>query len=66
MKNHEYFSLQKFFQSGQNGKTYLRFVWTNQHGCGGDEETNPTKQTCDIVLQYMCQDADVDDSNLGK
>ncbi|CAF1590822.1 unnamed protein product [Adineta ricciae] len=56
----------KFFQSGQNGKTYLRFVWTNQHGCGGDEETNPTKQTCNIILQYMCQDADVDDSNLDK
>ncbi|CAF0836325.1 unnamed protein product [Adineta steineri] len=56
----------KFFQSGQTGKTTLRFVWTNQHGCGGNEETNPTKQTCDIFLQYMCQDDDIDENDLDK
>lgn len=29
--------------------------WTDQHGCGGSEDTDPTKQNCIIVLQYMCQ-----------
>lgn len=33
--------------------------WTNQHGCGGNEDTNPQKQNCQMILQYMCQD-DVD------
>ncbi|CAF3557305.1 unnamed protein product [Rotaria sordida] len=56
----------KFFQSGATGKTILRFVWTNQHGCGGNEETNPTKQTCDLILQYMCQDGDINENDLDK
>lgn len=56
----------KYFQSGphktltgEQGKSYLRLEWTNQHGCGGNEDTNPQKQNCNFVLQYMCQD-DVD------
>ncbi|RUS72439.1 hypothetical protein EGW08_019801 [Elysia chlorotica] len=46
-------------QSGDNGKTFLNIEWTNQHGCGGNEDTSPQKQNCALVLQYMCQD-DVD------
>ncbi|CAF3378034.1 unnamed protein product [Rotaria socialis] len=56
----------QFFQSGATGATVLRFVWTNQHGCGGNEETNSPKQVCNIILQYMCQDDDIDDNNLDK
>ncbi|CAF1599195.1 unnamed protein product, partial [Didymodactylos carnosus] len=56
----------KFFQSGKVGKTILRFIWTNQHGCGGDESTNPTKQKCEIILQYMCQNGNIDEQDLDK
>mgnify|MGYP000049549289 FL=1 len=50
--------LQNFFQSGvQGGKSYLTFEWTNQHGSGGNDVTNPHKMNSDIVLQYMCQPA---------
>ncbi|XP_060076266.1 protein DD3-3-like [Ylistrum balloti] len=56
----------KYFQSGSwktktndAGKSFLSVEWTNQHGCGGNEDTNPQKQNCHLVLQYMCQD-DVD------
>ena len=31
--------------------------WTNQHGCGGNEDTDPQKQNCNMVLQFMCEDA---------
>lgn len=62
---------QKYFQSGpwksytnDAGKSILSVEWTNQHGCGGDEDTNPQKQNCHLILQYMCQD-DVD-SPTGK
>lgn len=60
------FLIQEYFQSGPfkqysegDGQSYLTFEWTNQHGCGGDENTDPHKQNCNIVLQYMCQDEDV-------
>lgn len=53
----------KYFQSGpwktktgDAGKSFLSVEWTNQHGCGGNENTNPQKQNCHLVLQYMCQD----------
>ncbi|CAH1783890.1 unnamed protein product [Owenia fusiformis] len=36
------------------GKSFLTFEWTNQHGCGGNEDTDPHKQNCNIVFQYMC------------
>jgi hypothetical protein len=61
-----WFFFQKYFQSGpfktlnnNAGKSYLEMEWTNQHGCGGNEDTNPQKQNCQMILQYMCQD-DVD------
>lgn len=53
----------KYFQSGpfktlnnDAGKSFLEIEWTNQHGCGGNEDTNPQKQNCQLLLQYMCQD----------
>lgn len=33
----------------------LSMEWTNQHGCGGNEESDPQKLNCDILIQYMCQ-----------
>ncbi|CAL1539912.1 unnamed protein product [Lymnaea stagnalis] len=54
---------EKYFQSGNykkysndQGKSFLTIEWTNQHGCGGNENSSPQKQNCDLVLQYMCQD----------
>lgn len=47
--------LQNFFQSGVTGKSYLTFEWTNQHGSGGNDDTNPHKMNSNIVLQYKCQ-----------
>lgn len=32
----------------------LRWEWTHQHGCGGNEVTDPHKLKCNIVLQYTC------------
>ena len=31
--------------------------WTNQHGCGGNEDDNPNKLNCQLILQYMCEPA---------
>ena len=49
---------QMYFQSGE-GNTELIVEWTNQHGCGGDENTSPHKLNCNLVLQFMCQDETV-------
>lgn len=38
------------------GQSYMTIEWTNQHGCGGTEDTDPHKLNCNIVLQYMCQE----------
>ncbi|XP_045164197.2 protein DD3-3-like isoform X2 [Mercenaria mercenaria] len=53
-----------YFQSGPSankatgeGGTQLVMEWTNQHGCGGNEDTDPQKQNCNMVLQFMCEDA---------
>jgi len=46
-----------YYQSEQGnggGKTVLSVEWTNQHGCGGNEQGDPHKLNCNIVLQYMC------------
>ena len=39
----------------KDGRTYLNLEWTNQHGCGGDEDTDPHKVNCNLVIQYLCQ-----------
>lgn len=53
----------KFFQSGNylvkeapKGRSELVVEWTNQHGCGGNEDTDPHKLNCNLVLQILCQD----------
>lgn len=43
-------------QTDTDGKTVLSIEWTNQHGCGGNEQGDPHKLNCQIVLQYMCHD----------
>lgn len=45
--------------SSAEGKSYLEIEWTNQHGCGGNENEDPHKQNCNLVLQYMCQEESV-------
>ncbi|XP_078594985.1 protein DD3-3-like isoform X2 [Branchiostoma floridae x Branchiostoma japonicum] len=56
-----------YFQSGpygwdssnkedKSGRSFLTLEWTNQHGCGGNADSDPHKQNCQVVLQYMCQD----------
>ena len=51
---------QKFYQSGQAQAepSYLTFEWTNQHACGGNEDNDPHKPNCNLVIQYMVQDYD--------
>ena len=58
------FFFQHYFQSGPSanrqtgaGASQLTIQWTNQHGCGGNEDTDPQKQNCNMVLQFMCEDA---------
>ncbi|GAB1606952.1 protein DD3-3-like [Argonauta hians] len=52
----------RYFQSSavsrtttNQGKSYLSVEWTNQHGCGTDNDLHPSKRQCNVVLQYMCQ-----------
>jgi len=53
-----------YFQSSaaslksESGVTYLPWEWTAQHGCGGNEDNDPNKMNCHLVVQYMCQKAD--------
>ncbi len=40
--------------------------WTAQHGCGGNDN-NPTKQNCQLILQYACQPkTDFSENNLNR
>jgi hypothetical protein len=50
--------VQRYFQSGLNANSYLKLEWTHQHGCGGNENMDPTKQNCYLVLQYLCDDVE--------
>jgi hypothetical protein len=54
--------LQKYWQSGQEEGTYLTVEWTNQHGCGGNEDNDPHKLNCNMVIQYMVMDYDPDET----
>lgn len=57
----------RYFQSSSLGDSVLKVEWTNQHGCGGNEDTDPTKQNCDLILQYSCQEStSFDDANLDR
>ena len=55
------FVSQEFFMSDV-GKSYMEIEWTNQHGCGGNEDTDPHKQNCNLVMQFMCQDESINQS----
>ena len=41
----------------------LQVEWTNQHGCGGAEGSDPYKLNCDLILQYMCETGGGDSSD---
>jgi hypothetical protein len=57
----------KYFQSGIKAASYLKLEWADQHGCGGNENSDPTKQNCLLVIQYMCQtQSDYSDDNLNR
>jgi hypothetical protein len=49
----------EYFMSGVNSGdiTKMLIEWTNQHGCGGNEDNNPHKLNCNLVVQYMTEDA---------
>ena len=60
--------LQKYFMSGSEykvleddlGASMLEVEWTNQHGCGGNEDTDPHKLNCNLVFQMMCHEDSAD------
>ena len=60
--------LQKYFMSGSDykvledelGASMLEVEWTNQHGCGGNEDTDPHKLNCNLVFQMMCHEDSAD------
>jgi len=50
----------KYFMSHPTaGKTYLDVEWTAQHGCGGNEDDDPHKVNCNMVIQFMCRNGGV-------
>ena len=55
---------QRFFQSSGSAASKMTIEWTNQHGCGGNEDSDPHKVNCNIVLQYMVSDVCDYDSKL--
>jgi hypothetical protein len=50
----KYFTSSKLHKKG-SGVSNLPIEWTNQHGCGGNEDDNPNKMNCNLVFQYMCE-----------
>jgi len=48
----------EYFMSGANSGDLSKLLveWTNQHGCGGNEDNNPHKLNCNLVIQYMVED----------
>ena len=40
-------------QHNGNGESIMHIEWTNQHGCGDNDD--PNKLNCNIVIQMMCQ-----------
>lgn len=56
----------KYFQSGTSSQSILNIEWTEQHGCGSDDQDNSSKQNCALILQYMCESGDQDGNNLDR
>lgn len=46
----------QYFQSSPTSPSKIKIEWTQQHGCGGNEDNNPHKMNCNNVLQFMCQE----------
>jgi len=44
----------KQYQMAYFEESELVVEWTNQHACGGNEQDDPQKVNCNIVIQYMC------------
>ena len=42
----------------------MTIEWTNQHACGGNEDNDPHKPNCNLVIQYMVQDYDGDQAGM--
>ena len=59
--------LQKYFQSGDSAgqESELLIEWTNQHGCGGNQDNDPHKLNCNLVLQYMVLDGNFNGNQEG-
>lgn len=53
-KQYDFIYYESEADTSDGGKSQLTVEWTNQHGCGGNEQGDPHKLNCDIVLQYMC------------
>jgi len=49
----------QYFQSGNDGKSYLTVEWTSLLGCGEDEDGDKI-HNCEVVLQTNCQGDDFD------
>ena len=61
------FTIQKYYQSGasEDATSLLTIEWTNQHACGGNEDNDPHKPNCNLVIQYMVQDYDGSQAGAG-
>jgi hypothetical protein len=47
-------SLAQQYQMVFYEQSILQVEWTQQHGCGGNELTDPNILNCNMVLQYAC------------
>jgi hypothetical protein len=50
----------KQYQMAYYEGSEMTIEWTNQHACGGNEDDDPQKINCNIVLQYMCDNTETD------
>jgi len=48
-------SAANYKQANGASSSYIDIEWTNQHGCGGNEDTDPHKLNCNMVVQFMCR-----------
>ena len=64
---HKEFCAEILYQSSvaTNAPYFLTIEWTNQHSCGGNEDNDPHKPKCNLVIQYMVQDYDGSQAGAG-
>ncbi len=58
LTSHDFLPTQRHFMSSESANSYLTIEWTNQHGCGGNENSDPNKLNCNMVIQFMVGDDD--------